>query len=189
MDSNEMKRLVNDAKKSDAHAFALLYELVYEDLYRMAYYTLGNEWDAKDVVSDTVIDAYEGISKLKDETAFRAWIFKILSNKCKRKIKNYIDSRENIESYDSEGSQEIPANDNLENKVLNQEVVKKAFEQINAEERLIVTMVVYGGYNSTEIGKILFMNKNTVRSKYNRALDKMKEYLSKGDIRYEHFEI
>nr|MCR5623677.1 RNA polymerase sigma factor [Lachnospiraceae bacterium] len=92
----EVCALVQRAKQADTHAFALLYEMVYEDLYRMALYTLGNHEDAEDMVSETVLDAYVGIKALKDETAFRGWIFKILSNKCKKKIAEYMKTRENI---------------------------------------------------------------------------------------------
>ena len=50
--------IVKQAKASDAAAFAELYESVYKDLYRFAYYTLKHPQDAEDVVSETVIDAY-----------------------------------------------------------------------------------------------------------------------------------
>ena len=67
--------------------------------------------------------------------------------------------------------------DNIEDEVLNSELIKKAFAAISYEERLIVTMVVYGGYDSKEIAKQLKINRNTVRSKYSRALGKMHEAL------------
>ena len=62
--------LVKQAKNGDTKAFASLYEIVYEDMYRFALYTLKNPEDAKDVVSDTVLDAFATIGKLKSEEAF-----------------------------------------------------------------------------------------------------------------------
>ena len=86
MENNKerMIELVSRAKQQDSHAFAELYEMVYQDLYRMALYTLGNPQDAENVVSDTVLDAYCNIGKLREAAAFKGWIFKILSNKCNR---------------------------------------------------------------------------------------------------------
>ena len=59
-------------------------------MFRFALYTLKNRHEAEDVVSETVLDAWKGIEGLKDENAFRAWIFRILANKCRQKLKSYL---------------------------------------------------------------------------------------------------
>ena len=82
-------QLVCRAQSGDTGAFAQLYEGVYQDLYRFALYVLKHPQDAQDVVSDTVMDAFAQIGELRKSEAFRAWIFRILSNKCKRKLKEY----------------------------------------------------------------------------------------------------
>ena len=61
----------------NAEDFAAKYEKVYQDMFRFALYTLKNRHEAEDVVSETVLDAWKGIEGLKDENAFRAWIFRI----------------------------------------------------------------------------------------------------------------
>ena len=71
--------------------FAEYYRMVYQDMYRFALYTLKNPHDAEDVTGEAVMDAYASVDKLRDPEAFRAWIFTILSNKCKRKLKEYAD--------------------------------------------------------------------------------------------------
>ena len=78
--------LVQRAKEGDAEAFSKLYEEIYQDLYRFALYTLKNTHDAEDVVGDTVMDAWQEIRSLRRAEAFRAWIFRILINKCKKRL-------------------------------------------------------------------------------------------------------
>ena len=51
--------------------------------------------------------------------------------------------------------------------------MRKAFFQLSDEERLILSMNLFGGYSSKEIGKELKMKDNTVRTKQRRALKKM----------------
>lgn len=183
-----VKELVRLAKHRDAQAFSLLYEMVYEDLYRMALYTLGNPHDAEDIVSDTVLDAYAGIGSLRDEMAFRRWIFRILSNKCKRKLKEYIGRREHEQQLYGDRDEEIPLEERLPagqddmKRVLDRDEIGRAFRVLSEEERLIVTMVVYGGYDSREVSKILHKNRNTVRSKYKRALDKLKNQIRDKEV-------
>ena len=66
------------ARNGDTDAFARLYAEVYKDLYHIALYSLGNVHDACDAVSDTVLDAFCSIGRLRDEKAFRSWIMRIL---------------------------------------------------------------------------------------------------------------
>ena len=51
--------------------------------------------------------------------------------------------------------------------------VRRAFTVLNEEEQTIIGLSVFGGYSSKEIGQILGLKDNTVRSKKNRALEKM----------------
>ena len=71
----------------DAIAFKELYKTVYQDLYRFALCMMHHPQDAEDAVSEAVLSAYENIHKLRKEEAFRSWIFQILANVCRKKLK------------------------------------------------------------------------------------------------------
>ena len=73
--------------KCDAKAFSKLYEQVYQDLYRYALCLMRDPHEAEDAVSAAVLSAYEHIHKLRKEEAFKSWIFTILSNICKKRLK------------------------------------------------------------------------------------------------------
>lgn len=156
--------LIRKAKSGDKDAFAKLYESIYPDLYRFALYTLKNPSEAEDVVSETVIDSFLQIRKLRRDEAFSSWIFKILSNKCKQRFTDTTLTLENIKDFPLSSFE-------LERDVW----VRNAFFTLSDEERLIISMHLFAGYKSREIAKILHMNENTVRSKENRALKKMAE--------------
>lgn len=51
--------------------------------------------------------------------------------------------------------------------------VQRAFLHLSEEEQTIIALSVFGGYNSKEIGEMLKLNANTVRSKRSRGLEKM----------------
>ena len=63
--------------------FMELYETVYRDMYRLAYYYMGNGEDAEDAVQDAALSACEHFGALKKEESFRPWIFRILVNRCR----------------------------------------------------------------------------------------------------------
>ncbi|MBO4863915.1 MAG: RNA polymerase sigma factor [Eubacterium sp.] len=168
----------------DRDKFAELYKEVYRELYKTALYRLGVPEDAENVVSDTVLDAYAGLDKLRDESAFRAWIFKILSNKINRVLREYVTRREH-EAYLSDDSIDaLPTAGNVIQAAEDKTLVQQAFTILSEEEREIVTMSVFGEQSSAEIADSMKLNRNTVRSKYSRALTKMREYLDRGGDMY-----
>ncbi len=174
--NTDFARCVEKARAGDADAFAELYSIVYKDLYRIALINLNNnQHDASDVVSDTVLEAYSSIKKLRDEKAFKAWIIKILTVKIKNKQKEYI-KRDNfsreldvLDSVEQERSDEINYN-GLE--------ILDEFAKLNEEERLVLSLSVVSGYKSEEIARMTGSSANTVRSKVARAKIKLKQLLA-----------
>lgn len=161
---------IKKAKSGDAEAFADLYRSIYADLYRFALYTLKNPTDAEDAVSETVMDAFTSIHKLRSEASFKTWIFQILSIKCKRRFLEYKNFGDELTTDipDKEISHDLAADIDLRN----------CFFGLKDDERLIISMHIFAGYTSREIAKVLHMNANTVRSKESRALKKLSEQLS-----------
>lgn len=159
--------LVKKAKAGDDEAFSDLYSLIYKDMYKYAYYYLDNAMDAEDAVAEAVMDAYRSIGKLRQVESFKSWIFRILTIKCKKKIKKYI-------QRDVELTEDIPFNDKDIDEC---EDVKAAFSVLTEEEKQVVSLSVFAGYKSHEIAESMGLNSNTVRSKLSRALEKMQKKL------------
>jgi len=149
--------------KCDANTFSKMYESIYKDLYRFAFYMMKHAQDAEDAVSESVISAYENIRKLNNEKAFKSWMFTILANKCKKKLMNITNKELPLESYEAKTEQDMGISVDI----------KKAFLILTEEERLIIALSVFGGYTSNEIGTMQKINASTVRSKRKRAFEKM----------------
>lgn len=163
----EEKLLVRKAKKGDVEAFGQLYEEVYKDLYHFAVYLLNHTQDAEDIVAETVLDAYRSIGNLKKEESFRAWIFKILSNKCRMKRKEYLNKEMELDPEMEGTSKNFEETGDLQ----------VAMSHLEEEERLIINLIVIAGYKSGEVAGMLHMNANTVRSKQSRAYEKLRKWL------------
>lgn len=63
--------------------------------------------------------------------------------------------------------------------------LRRALAVLSEEERMIIGLSVYGGYQSQEISKILHIKDGTIRSKRSRAIGKMSMVLKKGGAGYE----
>lgn len=170
-ESSEELVLIKKARKGDVKAFSELYARIHVELYKFALYTLKHPQDAEDAVSEAVAAAYENIAKLHKEEAFRGWIFKILSNQCKKHFRETV--------YSDELKPDLPAR---EKDYAQSHDVREAFRVLNEDERMIIAFSVFGGYLSGEIGGMMDMNPATVRSKKTRALDKMRSVLEQKGV-------
>lgn len=171
MDKERIRDLAEAARQKDSDAFCQLYTCYYQSLYRTAYYLLGNAADAEDTVMDTVADAFAGIEKLRAAEAFEGWLYKILYNKARRKrgisvYKATVELPETLEGP-AKSAEEIGDNADL----------MRALDTLTQPERAIVVLSVCEGYTSAEIGRMMSLNANTVRSKQMRALAKMRDMM------------
>ena len=140
-------------------------------MYYTAYYSLRNEHDVDDVISETILDAFSSIKKLRNEEAFKAWIFKILSAKIKRKQSEYANTPSDIDE---------PEYQNMFYKNFEYENVElaQAMDHIEDEDRMILSMSVLCGYTGDEIASVCDLNPSTVRSRLLRTKEKLKKYIS-----------
>jgi len=170
---------VEAARLGDKDCFAQVYESIASDLYKVALYTLGNAHDAEDVVSETFIEAYRGITNLRDVGSFRPWMMKILSVRCKRKVTEYVKHKNNfdIENFMATLSDEA----DLSLDVSEQVTVVAALARLNSSERQIIALSVLQGYTTKEIAQILGSPQGTVSSKLHRALAKLRKMLDTGE--------
>ncbi len=170
-ESDDFKKNVKMAVKGDKDAFSRLYTLVYKEMYYTAYYSLRNEHDVSDVISETILDAFSSIKKLRNEEAFKAWIFKILSAKIKRKQSEYANTPCDIDE---------PAYENMlfENFEYENIELSQAMNHIAHEDRMILSMSVLCGYTGDEIASVCGLNPSTVRSRLLRTKEKLKKYIN-----------
>ncbi len=157
------------ARNGDTAAFARLYSDIYKELYHIAFYSLRNSHDACDVVSDTVMDAFCTIGKLRDEKAFRKWIIRILTAKIKKKQREYYNTPADIEEVFSESVDFDYVSFEL----------KEALENLDSDSRLLLSLSVLGGYTSDEISKICTTKSATVRSKLARIKQQLRAAMEK----------
>lgn len=155
------------AQQGNSEAFARLYSTVYKDMYHIALYNLRGSHDACDVVSDTVLDAFCSIKKLRSPEKFRGWIMRILSAKIKRKQREYFKTAEEI-------SDEVDIDtfdfDSIE--------LHDAVERLDSNSKMMLSMSVLGGYSSDDISRICHIKASTVRSKLARIKEKLRLELS-----------
>lgn len=86
--------LVASARTGDRKAVVLLVERWHGKLVAHAWRLIGDAEGARDVAQAAWIDILRGLRRLKDERAFPAWAFRIVSRRCARRIGAEVRRRE-----------------------------------------------------------------------------------------------
>ena len=139
-------------------------------MYIYAKSKLRNNEDAKDAVQSTILEAYENIQNLRNDEKFRAWIWKILRNKCKDIYRQK--DMHNLSFEEVFGDDYMDNNNDfieLENNI----DIFSLIDYLKDREKQIIILYI-NGYDNKSISKKLKINENTVRSSLMRIKRKIK---------------
>ena len=147
-------------------------------MYRIAKIRLSTVDDINEAVQNTVVKAFINIKKLNNSTYFKTWIIRILINECNNiyKFKNETIFEEYNETNISEISKDY-INDLIENIDF-----FELMQNLNLEERTIITLFYSEDLPIKEISKILEIPKSTVTTKLSRARNKLKKICEGGNL-------
>lgn len=153
------------------------------DLYKIAKTRLKNDDDIYDVIQETMLIAFKSIKKLKQVECFKGWIIKILinqsNNRYKKQKSKKVISLEEIEEY------EIIDYDNSNIEKLESTLdFEYICRTLKYEERIIIILYYMEEFTDKEIGKILNLKENTVKTKRTRAKQEIRNNIKKGERIY-----
>ncbi|MBR3920696.1 MAG: sigma-70 family RNA polymerase sigma factor, partial [Oscillospiraceae bacterium] len=106
---------------------------------------------------------------LKDENAFKTWIVRILMAKIKKKQKEYYRDDDTQDISEVEPEVRESNFDGVE--------ILEVINELEENERLVLSLSIVGGYKSDEIAKMLGSKAATIRSQLSRAKLKLRDLL------------
>lgn len=184
-----MKIFLEKQKKQDNKEvipYKILFETYKDKVYRVAYYIVKNEHDAKDIVQEAFITAYRKMSSLKDPNKFESWICTIASNLAKEKyMKNkrelLIDDYDNVVSLSNNRFNLDTVEDKIEKKELNKEIMEQ-IHSLDSHYREVILLYYYMNLSYAEIAQTLNIKEGTVKSRVSRAKNLIKDKIIKNNI-------
>lgn len=171
--------LVFAAQKGDFEAFNQLVLLYQDRIFVMALQVLGDEDSAKEIVQNIFKIAYISLSRLRKDS-FRIWLYRIAINACfdklhqrnKRSLFSSLDRGSETEErllpfHVSRNSSILSENEYQRHEL--EQIVQQALDQLDARQRVVVTLVDLGDCNYHETAQILGISVRTVKSCLTRA--------------------
>jgi RNA polymerase sigma factor (sigma-70 family) len=144
-----------------------------------------NHEDTQDLMQDTFIDAFTGLSKFENRSTFKTWIIKIMLNNCYKKkqkwnSKNIITTEINENSTPMfSNNQHTDTNKTVTNRELSF-VIENSLQQIPMDYRLVFTLREINGLNIAETADALNISEVNVKVRLNRAKTMLRKEVEKS---------
>jgi len=160
---------VKDLEKK--RVYRLLVESYTGDLYRYAVWLCKDPVNADDLVQETCLRAWKSLDKLKDHSAAKGWLIRILRNEYARQFSRYRPVF--VETELDEVAKKDVANDTSSEAFF----LRRAIDELAEEYREPLLLQVLGGFSCEEIGEMCGLTKGATMTRLFRAKQKLRAQL------------
>ncbi len=184
-------RLIAECLKGNTAAFGDLVERHQDRLYNTMVRLLDHAEDARDVVQEAFLHAYQSLHSFKGDSLFFTWLYRIAMNTAismKRKQRPVLRIQPNreggnlLEPLDvSEGNQPGYALEMAEE----ERRIHEALARLSPEHRAVLVMKDMEGMKYEDMAEVLDVPIGTIRSRLHRARLEMREILIHDEARSE----
>ncbi|MCP4684060.1 MAG: RNA polymerase sigma factor [bacterium] len=139
---------------------------------------IGNREDGDDLYQDSLVTALSRFDSLRDHNAFRAWLYRIVINTFKNRLRQPWYRRLlplTLEIEDRFGGED-PAEGHAAKRTL-----RRAFRAVTPSERALVTLFELEGWSIAELAALYGARDGAIKVRLSRIRRKMREALIKLD--------
>jgi RNA polymerase sigma-70 factor (ECF subfamily) len=202
--TDDDEQLLLALRRRDEQAFTTLVDRYHARLVRLASLFVANQAIAEEVAQETWIGVLQGIDRFEGRSAFRTWLFRILTNQAKRRgqrearsIPFAAFSQADVDDGEPTVAPErfLPAGDEWaghwvsypqnwrelpEEEVLSHEthaLVQQAIDALPLNQRMVITLRDVEGFPSAEVCNALAISETYQRVLLHRARSKVRGQL------------
>ena len=178
---NEDAQLVNRFLAGDEGAFTILVKKYQKSVHALTWRKVGDFHIAEEITQDTFLKAYQKLATLKNPKQFAGWLYVIADRLCiswHRKQKPPMESLESTSGEEIEESSYRHYEDQQRQEASiahRQGYIRSLLEKLPESERTVVTLHYLGEMTVKEISKFLGVSANTIKSRLQRARNRLKE--------------
>ena len=169
-----IKNLLSSVSSDGRGAFERFYNLYYDQVFRFAYYCLGEKEACKEGVSDVFFSIWKSKARLKEIDNIDTYLYITVRNEALRHISrsNSVNKIQMDQLYSFEPEEEATPEGMLESQEM-RELFNLAIDELPEKCRLIFLMIREEGLSTKEVAKILSIQESTVRVQMKIAVEKL----------------
>ncbi|MFA6636761.1 MAG: sigma-70 family RNA polymerase sigma factor [Candidatus Omnitrophota bacterium] len=168
---------IKRAAEGDMEAFEEIYRYSSGYVHSVAYRITGNRQDAEEVTQDVFVRVYRKLGTFGFRSAFSTWLYRIAMNTAINLYRKKSKERGKTIPFDDavaadkygEGKEE---GNNIDGED-NEKLVRSMLESLPEGQRACVILRNIEGLKYEEVARALGINLNTVRSRLNRARERL----------------
>ena len=173
-EGQQLNKLALNAQNGDDEAFGQIFDEISDRIYRFLAFRVVNQEDAKDLTSQTFLEAWQNLSRFDPNKSFLTWIFTIARYKLidhYRKYKSTVSLDAVTNLADSTDIQT-----ETENKAASEQVLS-ALNRLPELYQTVLKLKLVEELKYSEIAEITGRSENNLRVIVKRGLDKLRSNL------------
>jgi len=176
---------IEQAKRGDAGAFQVLYEMHKRRVYSLCLRMTGNTTIAEDLTQEAFLQLYRKVSSFRGESAFSTWLHRMTVNvvlmHLRKKGLPETSLEEHLEPQQEEGPRrDIGTRDNRLAGSIDRMSLERAMEELPPGYRTIFVLHDIEGYEHNEIAEMIGCSIGNSKSQLHKARLKMRDLLRHG---------
>ena len=165
--------LVEQARRGDREAFAVLVHQVSDSLYAVAFRILRDAGLAEDALQNALVLAWRQLPRLRDADRFEAWIHRILVHACYDESERARHWTARVRALPANG----PLTPDATNAVVDRDELEQAFRRLPMDQRAVFVLHHYLGLPLVEVAEVLGIPAGTARSRLHYAIAGLRDAL------------
>ena len=175
------KHLILESRQGNQAAISSLYGLYAQAMYNICRRMMGDEEEAKDLLQESFVDAFQKLSKLREINTFSSWIKRIVVNNCINALrKKRLDTTQMEEGWDYMEEEE----DDYEYTTFQANQIMGAIDKLPQGCKTVMNLYLFEGYDHKEIGEILGITESASKAQYCKAKGRVRNFLDKERSQY-----
>ena len=178
-ETDDVRALVERAKRGDREAFEELYLLHFDRIYSYLQLSVGNKHDAEDLTNQTFVKMIESIDRFEWRNPISAWLFRIAHNLAMDHFRSRRRWQSEEEPPEPPGSEERSAEDEAF-RAIGQQSMFELIESLSEDQQQVLTLKFAFDFSNAEVGTILGKSEGAVKSLQHRALGSLQRQLAEA---------
>jgi RNA polymerase sigma-70 factor (ECF subfamily) len=172
---------IEAAKRGDAEAFEVLYNLHKRRVYSLCLRMTGNTAEAEDLAQEAFLQLFRKISTFRGESAFSTWLHRMAVNvvlmHLRKKGLPVVSLEENVDSDEESPKRDLGAEDTVLEGSIDRLRLQKAVESLPPGYRTIFVLHDVEGYEHNEIAGMVGCSIGNSKSQLHKARMRLRELL------------
>ena len=181
---NDDVALIQRTLAGDENAFASLVRKYRQQVHAFARRKIKDFQIAEDITQETFLQVYQKLETLDDPTLFSQWLYTIANHLCIAWFRQNRLQTEPLEEVCILGIETEPYSRYIASEhakiaaEAQRDLVEKLLRKLKESDREVITLHYFEEMTSSEIGELLGVSENTIKSRIRRARQQLKKYES-----------